>query len=654
MLLRSATQSGPEPAAGKTAVKKGLLFDVGDLPRIRQTIAHPRFAPLWDSYVKADLAADKIFLLEELRLNNHVRHLARAWQTLERSSFVYAVNKDPGHLEIARLAIGKILEFKRWDYFLEGGKHTIALQRASETSVAISLACDWLRDALEAKMLSEMERQLGEKGAPACYMTLYGMKYPDRVRGWGFDPESDYPYRVDLSRWPFILNATNLKVIPIAGLGLSACYLLGRHPQAEQWLDMARQSARAFATMFHADGSYDEGAGYWGYTTLYYSLFLEVLYRTTGIDERNLINYPGTIRYALQMSMPTQNDPEGVVNFSDARRLGEPSSAAWVARIHRDSIAQYVAMNTGKIAHYTGMIWFDPQLPAKPPGKDLLDVRFANDIVVSRCGWGPESPLLALRSGGPANHEHADRNSLIYSAFGQRLLHDPFGAGYHNHVPQWLLRQTEAHTAILIHGKGHQYHDGKEGTNSSWAFARILFYQATDRWMVLTSDASEPYQLVQEDVKRVLRSVLFLKPDVFLILDQISMRTSPAAVQARFQVFNDDRQGKVSTTDGTFLIERPGASLQGKVFSGVPVNVRSGKLALPEDLGVYPFAEVNSGPAQEHVLLTLCTAQSGHGPHGKCSLRQDGSRWILEGKHNQTDIHLTIDTAGEIPVCKPS
>ncbi len=64
------------------------------------------------------------------------------------------------------------------------------------------------------KPKEEMERQIAEKGAPACYRTLYGMKYPDRVKGWGFDPESDYAFRFDLRRWPLILNATNLKVIP--------------------------------------------------------------------------------------------------------------------------------------------------------------------------------------------------------------------------------------------------------------------------------------------------------------------------------------------------------------------------------------------------------------------------------------------------------
>ena len=65
------------------------------------------------------------------------------------------------------------------------------------------------------------------------------MKYPDRVRGWGFDPEDDYAFRFDLSRWPLILNATNLKIIPTCGLTLAAVWFHGRHPEAGKWLDLA-------------------------------------------------------------------------------------------------------------------------------------------------------------------------------------------------------------------------------------------------------------------------------------------------------------------------------------------------------------------------------------------------------------------------------
>jgi Heparinase II/III-like protein len=617
----------PAAAAGTHTGSHSLLFDAADVPRIKRTLAHPRFSPLWKTFSEADLQADKKFLTEDLRLNNHVLHLNNARMILERTSFAYAVAGDPLQLEVAKLAITKLLEYKKWDYFQEGGKQTIGLQRASEMSVAMSFACDWLKDSIEPAMLAEIERQIGEKGAPSCYLTLYGLKYPDRVRGWGIDPESDYTFRFDLSRWPLILNSTNLKVIPIAGLGIAACHLRGRHPLAEQWLDMALQSAKSFAPMFHTDGSYDEGVGYWGYTALYLTLFLEVLYRKTGIDERSLINYPGGVRYALQMTMPTDHEPADAVNFSDAHGIGDISVAAWAAKKLRDPIAQYVALNVSEPKHYSGLVWFDAAVKPKQPGNDLLDVRFGTGIIVSRSGWDKDSSVLAFRSGPPANHEHADRNSIIFAAHGQRLLHDPFNAAYSHTQPRWLLRTTEAHTALLIDGKGHQYHDGKEGTNASWAFARILAYNASPGRVTLSSDATDAYQLVIPDVKKVFRSVLFLKPDVFLVLDTVEMSAGKAAVQARFQVFNDDKNGKVRTEGNEFYIDRPGVSLNGRVFSSHDCVVRAGTLALAEDLGIYPYAELESSSATAHDILTVCTAQKGEPLHGRISARREGTVW---------------------------
>ncbi|MGY8717404.1 MAG: heparinase II/III domain-containing protein, partial [Verrucomicrobiia bacterium] len=156
----------------------------------------------------------------------------------------------------------------------------------------------------------------------------------------------------------------------------------------------------------------------------------------------------------------------------------------------------------GSIKHLPGAIWFDPDARTRAPGKDLLDVRLDNDWVISRTDWTPASTVVALRSGGPANHEHADRNSLIFKAHGERLFHDPFKAAYSPNHSRWLLRQTEAHTAVLVDGVGHQYHDGSEGTNASWAQANVTGYQAGDNTLQVTSDVTSAYRLLNEKITR--------------------------------------------------------------------------------------------------------------------------------------------------------
>jgi len=643
-LSESAFEVPPAPA------HKGLLFDASDIPRIRQTIKHPRFAPYWKSIVDTNLDADTRFLRTELRLNNHVADFLRARQILERTSFVYRIAGDKRHLEVALLAISRILEYKKWDYFLEGGEKTFGLQRAPETTIAMSFALEWLDDVLSADLKKEIEKQITEKGAPACYVSLYGMKYPDRVRGWGFDPESDYQYKiVDMKRWPLILNSTNLKVIPICGLGIAGCMFYDKHPQAPQWLALALQSAQAFAPMFGPDGCYDEGVSYWGYTALHLAIFLEVLYRKLGQDHRGLINFPGTVKYGLQMSMATAGKSDDCVNFGDASVIGDVSVAAWVARKFRDPVAQYVATSLGEIKNHYGLIWYDSLLQAKKPGADLYDVRFANDVVVSRTGWNANDSVVGLRSGGPANHEHADRNSVVFKAYGERLLHDPLHAAYPYTLPHWVLRLTEAHTAVLINGKGHQYHDGHEGTNASWAEAKVVNYKPSANHLVVTSDATDAYRLVNPDVQLVRRTVVFLKPDILLLFDRVKLGVAKAKVQLRYQIYNDDEKGKSEINGTVFTIKRPLATLQATTAASTPLSVKSGLHAVPKDIGVYPYLEAETGDSLDHWIVTAMTAQQAAKAQGTAEISSSGSTVAIKVQHNGQSINVTINGAEDLP-----
>ncbi len=668
--LNAAEATPAAPAGGAT--KEGLIFAPSDLPRIRANFALPRCAEMRAQLVNVDFAAETRFLREELRLNNHVVDFGRAWKLTQNCALAYVLWNDPRQLELALLAMRRLCDYPRWDYFLEGGKDTIGLQRAPEATIACLYALDWLGSAVPADLRTAVENRITTEGAPACYRTLYGMKYPDRVKGWGFDPDDDYPqaYRVSLARWPLILNATNLKIIPTCGLGLAGVWFHGRHPDAAKWLQLSRQSAQAFAVMYGEDGSYDEGVGYWGYTTSHLAMLAEGIYRRLGIDDRHLINYPGTIRFALSMAMPCAGaaiadpklntaynatpkgnyDPElDIVNFCDALPGMDVSVAGWVGSSTGDKVCNHVAKHIGAIRLMQGVIWYHPGADEQPPGAELHDVHMSNDWIVSRTGWAPEDSVVALRSGGPANHEHADRNSVIFKAHGDRLFHDPFRAGYSYTTPQWKLRLTESHTAVLIDGKGHQYHNGSEGTNASWASAKVTDYRTGPNWMSVTSDATEAYALVLPDVTLVTRTVVFLKPDILLLLDRVQLK-SAAPVQLRFQVFNDDGKGVATASGQNFSIERPRASLQATLAASGSVAAAPGRLNVPESVGVFPFVEAVSAGATRHEIVTACTTAPAGGAHGALSVTREGPGWRIRGTHAGRKVNVVIDTAGDAPV----
>lgn len=658
---------GTEPSPGPS---RGLLFDKSDLPRIRANLELPRCSIIRDAVRHIDFEAETKFLNDELRLDNHVEDFSRARRLLENSAFAHAVWGDQRHLDLALLAMGRLCDYKRWDYFLEGGKDTIGLQRAPEATIATCYALDWLGDAVPKDLVARVEDRITHEGAPACYRTLYGLKYPDRVKGWGFDPEDDYPmaYRVSLARWPLILNATNLKIIPTSGLGIAALWFHGRHIDADKWLQLSRQSARAFSTMYGDDGAYDEGIGYWGYTTSHLAMLAEGIYRRLGIDDRKLINYPGTIRYAIVLAMPCGGGviedpmlktpynatPKGdyeptldVVNFCDAHTGMDVTAAGWAGAAFNDPLCNYAAAHLGSLRLLQAAVWYHPDAPQKAPGPELHDVRLSNDWVISRTGWKPEDTVVALRSGGPSNHEHADRNSIIFKSHGERLFNDPFHAGYSSSTPQWRLRLTESHTSVLIDGKGHQYHDGSEGTNSSWASAHVTDFRPGEKWMTVSSDATDAYSLVIPEAKQVTRTLIFLKPDVLIVLDRVEL-TTPKPVELRFQAFNDDGNGKAAASGSQFTITRPLASVHGSVGAIGSVSASPGFLDQPASVGVFPFVEVVSAAAIEHEIVTACTTAPAGGRHGTLEVRRVGDRWRITGKHGTQEIDVTV-RAGSVP-----
>ncbi len=668
--LSAAEKTGGPAANPKPGKERGLIFGPADLARIRANFELPRLAEMRAKLTTVDFAAETTFLREKLRLHNHVEDFGRVWAHVEHRSLAYTLWGDPRQLDLALLAMSRMCDYTRWDYFIEGGKDTIGMQRAPEATIASCFALDWLGDKVPAALVARLEDKIITEGAPACYRTLYGMKYPDRVRGWTFDPEEDQKFTFDLSRWPLILNSTNLKVIPLCALGLAGIWLQGRAVEAPKWLELARQSAQAFSTMYGLDGAYEEGVAYWGYTTSHMVMFAEALHRRLGIDDRKLVNYPGTVRYALAFSMPCLGEPipdpnlttpynftpkfnytpsQDVVNFNDAATTMDVSVADWTGNVFNDPLAHHIARHTGLIKLWQGAIWYQPDAPTQAPGPELHDIHLSNDLVVSRTGWKPEDTVVALRSGGPANHEHADRNSVIFKAHGDRLFHDPFKAGYSPKIPRWLLRQTEAHTAVLIDGKGHQYHDGREGTNASWANATVKSYQTGPNWMRVTSEATEAYQLVNPSVQLVERTLLFLKPDVLLILDRVKLATAQP-VQLRFQVFNEDNRAQASVAGGTFRIERPFAHTQAVTVGAGTLTCATGRLALPETEGVFPFVETTSAAATSHEIITACTAAPAGQAAGALAVTRAGSGWRATGTHRGLKIDVTLDSSTAVPV----
>ena len=537
-------------ASGGSSLNSGILshnlfFDNADLPSLQNLFEEDsRFADLRQKLTSIDREAERQYIYSGVRTNDQVRDLPRLTDLAEAMAFLWLMTGDDDAADVASEAIRKVMEFTRWDFFQEAGHDVIGVQRAPATTIAVALVSDWLGERISEEERTRWLRAMGERGCAACYLSLYGIRHPREVVGWSFDPSSTFfeyrpGNRTDLSRRPEITQRTNLRAVPAAGLAIGALALRshsGPSAEIDRWLEMALYSLQAFASIFEADGSYHEGASYANYTAVQLASAISALKRSDSPDPGWIVNWEGYLEYLLNMSMPTTIDPYGIVNFGDNGnpQTGEGGKVArsavpyWIARHTGNAQAQWTGDHLGGAKDIRALIWFDSSVtPAAPePGYRLW--HSANDRIVARTGFGADDLVVALRSGPPANHEHADRNGLIVKCFGEELVTDPNRPPYSFSDPAWLMRLTPAHSAVLIDGRGHQYHNGVEGTNASSAHARILHSEKNDRDAWWVSDATQAYRLVDTDIRSVVRGVVvFFALQAVVVVDRVTKWQSP-------------------------------------------------------------------------------------------------------------------------------
>jgi hypothetical protein len=624
--LAALTFTGKNSIAETLHTESGLFFDLSELPRIRHSWSLPLFQEYTTQVLAADLSADKAFLTKELDLHNHIRHLQRADLILQREAFAYLMTEQRARLDLARLAIDKILAFETWDYFMEAGKEIIGLQRAPETAIAMSLAYDWLNGKLDEPVKKEMRRQIAEKGCMPCYRTLYGLRNPEKVVGWGFAPWVELEPR-DFSRWPLILDKTNLKAIPICGLAIGAMLLRQSEPRAQQWIEMVRHGYETIATLYERDGSYPEGGSYGDYTTFHLLLTQAVLERKLGIDLFGEINYTGFVEFMLALQLPHTIEPKACINFGDAGVGLQSAASFYIAQKTKDGLAQYLGVEHPREHNPFSCIWYQPEIVVQKPSASHHFKHLDLDWMIYRTGYAMDDFVIAMRSGPPGNHEHADRNSILLKAYGEVLLADSKHPTYDHNNPGWILRSSPSHNTVLIDNQGHQYHDGREGTNSSLAAARIIRSGQREGLVFWTSDATPAYQLVIPDVGSVLRSVfVFTDAPIVVIVDTLTKKSQPSIFSSHWHVENSDRSGGVQVLPEGFIMNRPGAKLFATCACVQKLAITSEQIAVPPETGLHPYVRVGTTqPAMQHTILTVGMACRADQPAPHISLTASGS-----------------------------
>ncbi len=596
--------------AGQTEGPR-LFFGLDEMARIRTNAKTTLLAETFNTWKNAP-AAERIATINKVRETaDLLSDFSRALVATAEAATVYLIEPTPAYRAVIEAGLDLLQDLPDWDYFLDKDGEVLGIMRASKGITTALFALEVLGDTVPPERRKALLRDIAEKGCLPCARAIEDMNHAEAEHGWTVTDAFLERVPYDMSRWPAFFNVNNLRAIPTMGLGLGALALAERDERASEWLDLAVASAQHYLRLHETDGSYYEGLSYVDYAFRTMFLFLEAYNRIHGdIDWTAEANFPGITEFiaAMQMGRTPDGSAPDIVNISDARNSVFITVPAWIARHTGDPVAHYATEHFARPGYFADFLWYAPGAPSSPPPDTLLNKHFDLDWIVCRTGWAPDDAVLAFRSGAPSNHEHADRNHITFKAHGERLLTDPFGASYDPRLPHWLLRLPQAHNAVLVDGQGHQYHDGKEGTNAGLAEARILRFKEEGDAVWWSSDVTQGYQIVNPNVQRVMRTVLFLKPNIVVLFDEVTTET-PATVDIRFHPDNRDDAAQIAVDQTDFILQRPRASLHAYTRSTQPIHATASALDLPETYGHFPFANVQSAAHTSHRVLTLLITQ---------------------------------------------
>jgi hypothetical protein len=609
----------------------GLLFSEEDLPRIRANAENPIFEDFWKGLADADVEEDENFL---------------------REAFVYLLTGDEARGQAARKYALEIAREDFWHLFQDADGTPIGFLRTAAKTHRLSLTYDWLYELFSESERSEIRDAIANKGCQPLYNALYGMKHPESVIEWTFNPEGAFADRVmDLSRWPEILGKNNFRAVINGGLAMGTIILEETDERAGSWKEILLESIPAFNALFKDDGSYDEAVTYVNYALKYQANAMEAVQRAWGIDFFDTANFTGMTDYVLAMYLPSHTDRHGSVSFGDAGPSLQSFAAFWIARHARDGLSQYLGLNFAE--HYwTSLLYFDPGIrPVSPPDGPTL-VELDLDWIIARTGYEVDDLVAAMRSGGPMNHEHADRNSLLLKAYGEILLSDPGRVTYDNTSREWVLRTSKGHNMILIDGQGIQYHQGEEGVNESRSSARIVRSGERPGYVFWASDATHGYRLVNSDVASVTRSViLFTEAPCLVVVDKVVMaKGRPASITARWQIENRDNRGGLDLeAREAFTINRPEARLHVHYDGSLEYSAGEGRFEFENSEQVYPYVDVDGGRTEEALLITVATPLRNREKDPTVSLVGSGSTWNLNITKQGSGILMKVYDQGTLP-----
>jgi hypothetical protein len=335
----------------------------------------------------------------------------------------------------------------------------------------------------------------------------------------------------------------------MAAVGLA---LFDEVDDASSWIGLPLEKFQRTMAALGSDGASHEGVGYWEYGAEYLLKFMDLARTRLGVNLYTGAWWRNTARYAQYLALPRQawTRPNCLVDMADCPRshwYGPDYLLRGLAREFHDSYAQWLAQQIDEAevaspgAPWLNLVWFDPSLRATSPSSLPTLRHFEDmDIVSARSDWSGDESLVVFKCGPCLGHKAV-----------QEFTYDPGGGHVHpdaNHfvlfgAGEWLIRDdgyrakwTGQHNTLLVDGRG-QLGEGKQWFEAAQALAakarpKIVRASSSADLDQMTGEASQAYP-AELGLGRHLRHLLFLKPEVLLVCDEVVTDT-PRRLELRF------------------------------------------------------------------------------------------------------------------------
>jgi hypothetical protein len=392
-------------------------------------------------------------------------------------------------------------------------------------------------------------------------------------------------------------------------VGLLATLLVGDLPEADQWLAGALPLAVNLVQPWGGDdGGFSNGTPYAIWDTGSMQPMWYVLRWASGIDlaQKSWVrNYARFLAYFNPPGTPARlfgDGHEQAMFKEQSARFGKGYTYFAPTPLGR----WYAARLSGEDAMRFEFIIAPP---ADFSGRPPFPKGTPNSLYLPTTGWvamhssleDDERVSVYFKSSPPPHgafaHQHADQNSFVINAGGERLaIESGYYDGYKTkHWWNWL-KQTRAKNAVTYDGgKGQIFFEGTD--YKKMGYGRVTKFAAAPDWDLATGDATQAYDGA---LSKAQRSVAYLRPGLIVVHDKLASAT-PRKWEWNIHALN--RMNEISSSK--VKIEKGNQSLCVEMLAGPPVRfAQTSDWVAPEpqkgDGRLFTGAEPAKGEAQWH------------------------------------------------------